>query len=329
MARLSRVKLDEISFVGKGDNPEAHVLLLKMKPGEDFTPHKIVSLGKEYVGRDKDRILKGWMESNPDRIGKGDDALTFDQIMANREMKDKIWDMVWTLEDSISSIMCDESVPDKAGMIQQSIDEFRAAITPISKGGNDMPEKLKKELEEAGVKIESLEKQVSDLTTENAVLKEENATLKVEKGAVSIDKSGMTEAQIKKMEEQEARIAKMEDEAITREYIGKAASVSLVGSVDEIGNLLKKVAKTDSETAEKLFGIFKTANARIAEGDLLKEQGADGGGDGSGVTALDQLNKKAAEYKIAHPEVSIEKAFTIVYDTEHDLRKAYLEQSKK
>lgn len=327
--RLSNVSLDEISFVGKGDNPEAHIILMKGKP----EVHPLHKLTKTDPTEAKDKLLKEWFESGF-RLEK--DALTFQQIQDNKEIKDKVWQMVWTLEDSISSIMCDEDVADKATMIQQSVDEFKTAITPITKGEKDMSVELKKaqdELKAAQEQVATLTKSVEDITKENETLKadcaakdkkaeEMAAQMKKEDGEDPIYK-GLPEAVVKKMKDDSARIEKMEDDNLNREYISKAAAVELVGKAEEIGPMLKTIAKTDPTLADKLFGILKTADARIKEGDLLKEKGA--GGGGGEVTAYDKLQKKAQEYKAANSGVTIEKAFTIVFDAAEnaDLRKQY------
>lgn len=352
MARTTKIRnvvLDEVSFVGKGDNPEAHVLLLKMK--KDPTEESIVKLGKEYKGEKQEIVLKKWLEDNPTLIQKDDgDAVTFDEIKNDQELRNKLWDMCYTLESSISSIAMDDTVPDKTAMISQSVDQFKAAITAITKGGNEMPElkKAKEELAKAQEQVTTLTKSVEDITKENGTLKADLEKAKKDMKDMEDMKDGGADEDVedangnkvkksvifkslpaaiqKEMEDNRKAIAKMQDDNLTREYISKAAGVELVGAASEIGPLLKTIAKTDVATADKVYDLFKTAQERIKEGDLLKEKGA---GGGEGASALDKLNKRAAEYKAANAGVSIEKAFNIVFDTEHDLRKAYIEETRR
>lgn len=237
--RLRSVKLDEISFVGKGDNPEAHVLLLKVKQ---------------------------------------------DQPEVNNDKK----------------------------------------------GDSNMDEKLKKELED---KIAALEKEKADLILEKETLEKacsekdkalDEAKAKGVKKEEDIYK-GLPEAVLKEMEDNRARIAKMEDDNITREYVAKAAEVTLVGKADEIGDMLKTVAKIDAALADKILTVFKTAQARIKEGNLLKEVGKETGGD-SGTSAYDKIIAKAAELRKATPALTEAQAFTKVYDSDADLREQYLKE---
>lgn len=327
--RLRGVRLNEISFVGKGDNPEANVLLLKMKQEPDAS---IVHAGKECKGKKQEAALKKWLEENAGLVKKDDgDALTFEDIQNDKMLRDQVWGMCWTLEDSLGSILRDDSVTDKTAMIQQSIDQFKAAITAITKGEKTMDVELKKaqdELKAEQEKTAALEKQVETVTKENEALKasvagkdEEIAKLKKPEGEDDIYK-GLPEGVVKKMKEDSATIAKMQDNELTREYVGKAASVSLVGPTDTVGDLLKSIAKTDPALADKVYEIFKTANERIKEGDLLKESGKDDKG-ATGTTAHEKILAKAEELRKSRPELTIEKAYTEIFDTDAELRKQY------
>ena len=240
--RLRSVKLDEISFVGKGDNPEAHVLLLKVKQDQP----------------------------------------------------------------------------------EVDIDK---------KGDLSMDEKLKKELED---KIAALEKEKADLIVEKETLEkacsekdkalDEAKAKGVKKGKEEEDiYKGLPEAVVKEIESNRARIAKMEDDNLTREYVSKAAEVTLIGKADDLGDMLKTIAKTDSAMADKVLAVFKTAQARIKEGGLLEEVGKESG-TGSATTAYDKIIAKAAELRKATPALTEAQAFTKVYDSDADLREQYLKE---
>ena len=238
MARkLRSVKLDEISFVGKGDNPEAHVLLLKIKP-ED--------------------------ESND----KGDNEMTPEEIAA----------------------------------LQKAKEDADAVIVELTKEC----ETLKASAADEKKKMEALEAAKLKKEEETDILK------------------GLPEAIVKEIQDNRERISKMEDEASTREYVAKAAEVTLIGKADEVGDLLKSIAKHDPTAAAKVLDLFKTASARIKEGDLLKEVGKNA--DTSSTSACDKIIAKAAELRKAHPELTEAKAFTKVYDEDAELRAAYLKE---
>lgn len=329
--KISGVKLNEVSFVGKGDNPEAHIVLLKTKKSI------ILEKGKEYKGKDKAELLLKWVEESG-HIQKGDgDAILFADILSDKEIRDKIWSMVWTLEDSISSIMYDEEVTDKKTMIQQTIEQFKDAVTTITKGGSkDMSEQIKKQLEEAQAKIDVLEKEKGALVQEVETLKaktgeNEDGTCKScgakMKKEDEIDKSALPEAVRKQLEvlekenkDNKESIAKMADEALTKECLLKAQEIPAIGAVDEVSGLLKDLAKAGKETVDKVFGLLKAADAKIKAGGLFKEVG--GGGE-TGETALDKLNKEAEAYAKEN-KVTFAKAFEHIYHTNTELRTAYI-----
>lgn len=325
--RLRSVKLDEISFVGKGDNPEAHVLLLKMK--KDPTEVSISKCPKVYDNDEsKEELLIKWF--NNSKIFKEDEALSFNEILQDRSLRDKIWDLVWMLEESLGSIIRDSSLADKTGMIQESIDQFKGAVTEIAKGETNMDVKLKKEMDD---KIAKLEEEKAQLVKEKEALEKacsekdkalEEAKTKVvakEKEEEDIYK-GLPEAVVKEIESNRARIAKMEDDNLTREYVGKAAEVSLVGKSDEIGDILKSIAKSAPAMADKVLDIFKTCQARLKEGGLLKEFGKEDN-SGSETSAYEKIVAKAAELRKSNPALSEAQAFTKVYDADSALREQY------
>lgn len=333
--KLSNVQLNEVSLVGKGDNPEAHILLLKTHP------NAILAKGKGYDGEDAVSLLQNWFKEQ-DRITKEDgEAQLFQEIADDRELRSKIWDMVYMLEESICSIISDDSITDKSSTIQQSVEQFKTAVTNITKGGMEhmakkTVEELQKELDASIAKVAELEVQISDLTKEKAEL-----TAEVEKGKADdksakeeIDKSALPESVQKYMAEQEeinkanaAEITKLKEEGIERECLAKAAMVPAVGAVAEISALLKDIQKVKPELADKVLELFKTADARIKQGGLFKEEGKED--STSGATALEKLNKMAEDLHKEKPEISIAKCFTMVYDTNEDLRKQYMAENRR
>lgn len=247
LRKLTNVKLDEISFVSRGDNPDANVLLLKMKPEET---------------------------SNQ----KGEGTMTPEEIAA-----------------------------------------------------------LKKAKDDADAQVANLTKSVTDITKENETLKAMSAEDKKKMDAMIAEKDkmkkeedvlkGLPEYIQKELTANRERISKMEDDNLTREYVTKAADAPLVGKADEVGSLLKSIAKSDPAAADKVLALLKTANERIKEGDLLKEKGK-GEVDGEAASAYDKIVAKAADLRKTCPELTVAQAFSKVYDAETDLRKEYEAERK-
>jgi len=93
----------------------------------------------------------------------------------------------------------------------------------------------------------------------------------------------------KRLEDAEARVAKMEADGRRKEFIAKAADYTHVGGADELGVALEQIDRLAPEAAPVIERAFKAANARIAESGLFSEFGA--GGD---VTESDDPSDKAS-----------------------------------
>lgn len=336
--KLSNVTLDEISFVGKGDNPKANIVLMKSKQS------KFAACSKDFdVDTEKNDMIKEWVASNPDKVSKEDGAMTFDEIVQDREIRDIVWNKIWLLESSISSIIDDDDVEDKVTLITRSVEEFKTAITAITKrkGDTTMPEELKKQLDAAQEKVTSLEKTNGELATEVEALKaktgvDEAGTCKScgakLKREAEIDKSALPESIQKHMEKLEKEnednrkaIEKMADAELTRTYVAKAASVCSVGKTDELADLLKSIAKVDATIADKVFDVIKSADARIREGGLFKEAGANDTTN-AGASAYDKIVEKAKELRKSQANLTEAQAFTQVYESDTVLREAYMSE---
>lgn len=132
--KLTHLDVNEVSMVDAGANQHAHVMLYKNRDGkvpegtEQQEPAKS-GLRKLFSAIGKAlNISQEDVDSAMDSIEKAD---TFSQKMEERKLRrisDEIWDVCYALESSLSSIMRDEEVADKAGMMNQSVDEFTTAI---------------------------------------------------------------------------------------------------------------------------------------------------------------------------------------------------------
>ena len=107
--KLSKVELEEVSFVGAGDNPEAHVVLLKEK-----VPEKVKEVIKCFV----DKEMK-----------------TFNEIVMEQKVIDMLYEYKWAWSDAFWSIIDDEEVTDKKGAVAQVTEEFLTALNNITKKG--------------------------------------------------------------------------------------------------------------------------------------------------------------------------------------------------
>lgn len=144
--KLRDLKITKVDFVDTGANPNANVLLFKHKDSTPVTePAKKLSGtkgGEKSEGMFKQlftAIVKGLglkdehVNKAIEEIAKSFEAATFDDKldeMKRRQVTGEIWDVCYALENSLCSIVHDAEMTniDRAEMMNQSLDEFNAAV---------------------------------------------------------------------------------------------------------------------------------------------------------------------------------------------------------
>lgn len=357
------LSLGEVSFVDKGDNPGAYVLLMKRK--EENTVEEVLksspNILQSWVKKVKYDVTKKNAPAILSIISKETEAKTFTEIKNDRAVRDDVYNKIWTLEESLFSILNDDDVEDKNGMIQETVAQFQQAITTIikSKGGSKMNRlekllaQLKKDnpdmedaelMEKAATALattaDTLEKEKTDLDTEKGDLTKQVETLTTdlekakegEGGEVKIDKSKLApdvrehmEKMEKESEENKKAIEKLKKDGQKADFIKRAEVLKACGDTDEIAGLLIKVDDLDSEVAGEVEKILANNAAIIKASPLFKETGHNSENDNG--SALDLLNKKAEELRKteAGANLSLPQAFTKVMKdpANADLKKQY------
>lgn len=88
----------------------------------------------------------------------------------------------------------------------------------------------------------------------------------------TVEKADAAEARLVLAEE---RIAKAEDDKLTRTVVAKAEGLTFVGATDDLAEILKAASeKLEPEQVEKLEQILTGANERISKSKLFEELGA-------------------------------------------------------
>lgn len=121
--------------------------------------------------------------------------------------------------------------------------------------------------------------------------------------------------------------AKLADTLRTREFIAKAADeFPDVGPTEEVAQILKAASDSlDEETYGKLETILKSANERIATGDLFAELGrASRGDDAKPSSAYAEAVAKATEMVEKSGDISLDVAMGRVFETNPALYNKYL-----
>jgi hypothetical protein len=112
--KLKSLRVDEVSLVDAGANPDAHVALFKRKDSKPNALDKLLSV----IGKGKTPVAK--------------DALTFDEQQEQeriRELRYEAWGFASALGDSLSSIIEDKELDAdaKLELMYQSLQEFAEA----------------------------------------------------------------------------------------------------------------------------------------------------------------------------------------------------------
>jgi predicted nucleic acid-binding Zn-ribbon protein len=308
----------------------------------------------EKIGED----LEGIPSDTFDEIIKMEAALSFNDVLGNEEFNSKAWSMMNALQESVSSILGDDDIDsqEKRGKIQQTLDEFnaafRVAVGSIIKigGGKMTPEELEKRLGELEdslqAKDEKLEKATTDLEAANQQVEElkeklEKAESDLEAASHSdeeseeeaIDKSKLPSEVQKYLTDLESenkatqeRVAKMEDEAETREVVQKVRDdySNLPGEENAIVKAIKDVRKNCPESMEILDSLLKAGSEALAKN--FESKGEDETGDGDAeVTATQKLEGKAKE--IAKRDgITEQRAFVKALDEYPELAKQEREE---
>ncbi len=243
----------------------------------------------------KAKVLAAWLKVHPD--SDKDDApaivkaLSFNDASNEQFINQKIHDMMGAFLRSVDSVMMDPQVNNPAAAIRDAVAQFHAAVADLAKESQLMSEhddilKKQKEL------VDTIAKQAGELEAKDATITQLTADLDeatappVEVDADGINKADLPEPVRKKMEAQEARIQKMEDDGLKRDWVAKCGT-------EESAGLLFEVAKVAPELADKVHALVKAAEAQAEEAGLLKSLGSDQGGESSG--ALEKVNKMAGD----------------------------------
>jgi len=179
-----------------------------------------------------------------------------------------------------------------------------------------MDEKLKADLDAALAKIEALEKERDELT------KRLDTPEEIEKRKLA----ALPESIRKRLEEGEAKIAKMEAEKAENESIERVRKDmgQIPGKTEEVGRLLKRVQDVvKAEDFEALTTLLKAASAQIEKGDLFREKGKGGDGNSTADTPFNGAMRLAAELVSKSKDMTNEQALQRVFLEHPELYAAY------
>lgn len=243
--KLKDLKITKVDFVDAGANPSANVLLFKHKDGAPATEpaenSPLVKGGDKTEGAVKkffSAIAKalGLQDESVtqaiEEIAKGREAVTFGEKMdevKRRKVTSEIWDICYALEESLCSIIIDDEVAeaDKPELMQQSLDEFSAAVkeiiptwatgktmSKINKAEHPMTSARLDIVKAAKAKLEAvIAKAEEGNTATNTGGQEPTTTTKGVHEDMKIDKSKLTPEELATLEAIEKKAGIQEDPA--------------------------------------------------------------------------------------------------------------------
>ena len=217
--KLKNLKITKVDFVDEGANPDAHIKLFKSKElpegAENVTPEPEIQ-GEDQKVVEKKGIAKKLSDffmgllaetEDPEEVEKGNSE-SFKEKLKERQISkiaDEIWTVVYSLHDSLVSILYDEDLDftQKEEAMKQSFNEFAElmpdAITAWTTG-KPMAIIAKAIEAKTGSELEAIiaaRDNLSSIIEKSTEGSEDNKTnmSKGEDAEMKIDKSKMTEAE--------------------------------------------------------------------------------------------------------------------------------------
>lgn len=275
-----------------GGSPDARIVgaaIAALGPG-GFRGQR-VQIPKDALASVKRRVASAWKKANPDMDpekmpavlkSEGGESLT----IKREELAEDVLKFVEDVEAKLKKAEEDgQAATDRVTELEAKVTDLEAKITPAPEGDpvdkSKLPEDVRKALEAA--------------ETERA------------------------EA-LKKNQEMEERIAKMERREREGEYIAKARTLANLGKAEDLGTLLLDVAeKVGDDTYKSLERILKAANAQLEADEMLTKVIGDPNHDG-GNTPEGKIHAAAMEIVKAGGAPTVEQAKILVLKNRPDLR---------
>lgn len=284
--RLTKIKLDEVSLVGSGDDTRANVILSKSDSGDsdsDSIPGN--QLGGNGMGRKETPAIID-KSALPDDVREYIDALEEVILAKDDDGEGESEDSGLENEDYTYE---DDDYPADTGDDEE--EDQAADAGHVGKN------------RQQGGKAESRE---------------------MSKGKVLSKADPEVRQLIAKMEDRIAKaeaIAKHErDERERKEWIAKAQTLPHINDKpDELGGLLKALHDKAPQEAEAVEKLLRAANNQVAKSGLWDEIGRSG--DSFSGSALDM---KTAELRKADPNMTAEQAYSRALELDPALYDEYL-----
>lgn len=225
--KLKNLSVTSVDLVDQGANPDAHIRLFKRRGETDQNADPDEGLFKKFLGwmakgfEDATGAAPGTPDPQEETEGVTKEAQTFTENLSReimRQITSEMFDCCYALSDSLSSIICDNTLTaeQKESLMRQSVDEFNetigGALAPWAKG-----EKMQTDIQpEAGIQKSTEEQEALQSLIEKRGLTEPeqeqeeetakaNIPTKEVVNTMNIDKSKMTPEELATLADFEKR----------------------------------------------------------------------------------------------------------------------------
>lgn len=302
---ITSLKLSETSLVDKGANPGSIVMLTK-------------------------RAVE--------KMGEGEDAKTFNQVMASRELEEKTWkayDAIWT---SLHSIIYGADPSDAGALISQTGKEFAAFTSALS--GTEIDLRTKEQQMPADMQTQDAP--AIDISKVADLPAEKRAELIKTLGGVPADEVSKAQKEVdaakSALEKAEAmntsltsRIEKIEDERAQeamQKHVEKTMSAVAGVEIPDLATALRVVkAKCGDDVLGTIEKAISTTAALVKTSDAMVEQGTDVGDIAA--SAYETIAAKAtAMVRESDGKIDLSEAMEKVMEGDPALAEAYYVEQK-
>jgi hypothetical protein len=339
--RAKAIQVGEVSLVPAGDNPEAHVVLAKIRtplskdePSPESEPRSFAAL--------MERLRLSAVESAISERAYALSQAIFETLYSDVTDKEaRILANVAQFKDTMDRDVGELLAGRLAKLTKQedlpTVGEIHAAITEVltstdDHGRNDMSRTTDQLPKEPQEQITKIEKERDDALARVIELEKENAQLRSAPAAPTPEDlyKGIPEATVKILKEKDAeneRLAKTVSDLVEKqrrsELAGRASEFSKMAvAQDKLTELFVKADKAG--LLDDLVAILRPLHEQAKKARTFEELGSNGpvGGD-----AYRKIEARAEELRKAQPTLTRERAIARALEESPELYDEYVEQT--
>lgn len=252
--KLKDLEVTKVDAVDIGADQKADILIKKRGGGEEGE-------GKENFFK---RFFNAFCSSlglESEEVRKNmDEATTFNDVMNERqtyEVRDQIWDVCNSLQQSIVSIVLDKECEDKESAIIQSVNQFKEFADAASKSWSKL-QKAETDKEEVQTADDFEIQKMKDMIEKSCKKETENEELEVKKEDDMLDLTNMTEVEKRAALQQlqddlnkEETKKRAESETSIDEQVQKAVNAAMEGVTKNFSDMMSKIMEPIQKRAEE------------------------------------------------------------------------------